>query len=78
MRADDGRLRRPAWDVLELIETSRMRIPGELDDAQDVLDARDSMLQDAKTHADSMVSPATTSRRSRYSTTPAPRLTDPV
>ncbi len=52
-------------------------IPGELDDAQDVLDARDSMLQDAKTHADSMVSSATTEAES-IPTTPAPRLTDPV
>src|SRR5262249_61719081 len=50
----------PRGDVLELIDDIKDAIPGELDDAQDVLDARDSMLHDAKAHAESMVSSATT------------------
>ena len=49
----------PRGDVLELIDDIKDAIPGELDDAQDVLDARDAMLHDAKSHADSMVSSAT-------------------
>src|SRR5665213_480499 len=44
----------PRGDVLELIDDIKDAIPGELDDAQDVLDARDSMLSDAKSHAESM------------------------
>ncbi len=55
----------PRGDVLELLDDIKDAIPGELDDAQDVLDARDSMLQEAKAHADSMV----------CSTTPVRRLT---
>ena len=50
----------PRGDVLELIDDIKDAIPGELDDAQDVLDARDSLLHEAKAHADSMVSSATT------------------
>src|SRR4030081_2638330 len=46
----------PRGDVLELVDDIKDAIPGELADAQDVLDARDSMLGDAKSHADSMVS----------------------
>ena len=38
----------PRGDVLELVDDIKDAIPGELDDAQDVLDARDSMLHDAK------------------------------
>ena len=34
----------PRGDVLELIDDIKDAIPGELDDAQDVLDARDGML----------------------------------
>src|ERR1700733_502496 len=49
----------PRGDVLELIDDIKDAIPGELDDAQDVLDARDSMLHEAKTHADSVMSSAT-------------------
>lgn len=49
----------PRGDVLELIDDIRDAIPGELDDAQDVLDARDSVLNEAKEHAESMVSSAT-------------------
>ena len=41
----------PRGDVLELIDDIKDAIPGELDDAQDVLDARDSMLIEAKEHA---------------------------
>ena len=38
----------PRGDVLELIDDIKDAIPGELDDAQDVLDARDSLLREAK------------------------------
>jgi len=48
----------PRGDVLELIDDIKDAIPGELDDAQDVLDARDSLLHEAKAHADSVVSSA--------------------
>ncbi len=34
----------PRGDVLELVDDIKDAIPGELDDAQDVLDARDAML----------------------------------
>ena len=50
----------PRGDVLELIDDIKDAIPGELDDAQDVLDARDSLLHEAKAHADSVMSAATT------------------
>ena len=49
----------PRGDVLELIDDIKDAIPGELDDAQDVLDARDSLLSEAKEHSESMVSTAT-------------------
>src|SRR5258708_34211206 len=55
----------PRGAVLELIDDIKDAIPGELDDAQDVLDARDSMLHDAKSHAESMGSSATTGSESR-------------
>src|SRR6201988_513334 len=48
----------PRGDVLELIDDIKDAIPGELDDAQDVLDARDSLLREAKEHSDSMGSTA--------------------
>ena len=35
----------PRGDVLELLDDIKDAIPGELDDAQDVLDARDAMLR---------------------------------
>src|SRR6202000_3507725 len=54
----------PRGDVLELLDDIKDAIPGELDDAQDVLDARDSLLLEAKAHADSMVSSATTESES--------------
>ena len=38
----------PRGDVLELLDDIKDAIPGELDDAQDVLDARDGMLREAK------------------------------
>src|SRR5580658_3285700 len=64
----------PRGDVLELIDDIKDAIPGELDDAQDVLDARDSLLHEAKAHADSVVSSAIPSP-TRCSTTPARRPT---
>jgi cell division septum initiation protein DivIVA len=45
----------PRGDVLELVDDIKDAIPGELDDAQDVLDARDTLLNEAKEHADSTV-----------------------
>ena len=48
----------PRGDVLELIDDIKDAIPGELDDAQDVLDARDAMLREAREHADTTVSSA--------------------
>ena len=41
----------PRGDVLELIDDIKDAIPGELDDAQDVLDARDAMLREATARA---------------------------
>ena len=38
----------PRGDVLELIDDIKDAIPGELDDAQDVLDARDGLLREAR------------------------------
>ena len=37
----------PRGDVLELLDDVRDALPGEVDDAQDVLDHRDQMLADA-------------------------------
>ena len=48
----------PRGDVLELIDDIKDAIPGELDDAQDVLDARDQLLNEAKEHSGSMVATA--------------------
>ena len=48
----------PRGDVLELIDDIKDAIPGELDDAQDVLDARDTMLREAQEHAESTVANA--------------------
>ena len=52
----------PRGDVLELVDDIKDAIPGELDDAQDVLDARDSLLNEAKEHADSTVTGANADR----------------
>lgn len=45
----------PRGDVLELIDDIKDAIPGELDDAQDVLDARDSLLREAKEHHETVI-----------------------
>src|SRR3954464_10922651 len=42
----------PRGAVLVLNDEIKDAIPGELDDAQDVLDARDGMLREAKEHSD--------------------------
>ncbi len=65
----------PRGDVLELIDDIKDAIPGELDDAQDVLDARDSLLREAKEHAESIVSQRPPPRPTRWSTTPGRRPT---
>ena len=40
----------PRGDVLELLDDVRDALPGEVDDAQDVLDHRDQMIGDANCH----------------------------
>src|SRR3954447_19325556 len=42
----------PRGDVLELLDDVREALPGELDDAQDVLDRRDDIVSDAETEAE--------------------------
>jgi cell division septum initiation protein DivIVA len=42
----------PRGDVLELLDDVREAIPGELDDAQDVLDRRDELVDDATQEAE--------------------------
>ena len=41
----------PRGDVLELLDDVREALPGELDDAQDVLDHRDKLVEDAAEEA---------------------------
>ena len=53
----------PRGDVLELLDDVRDALPGEVDDAQDVLDHRDQMIGDAS--ASPRPSPSTTRRRRR-------------
>lgn len=50
----------PRGDVLELLDDIREAIPGELDDAQDVLDHRDQMVNDATEEAEKARSEAQT------------------
>src|SRR3954469_20066318 len=42
----------PRGDVLELLDDVREELPGELDDAQDVLDRRDEIVGDAEQEAE--------------------------
>ncbi|GGM06540.1 DivIVA domain-containing protein [Nakamurella endophytica] len=49
----------PRGDVLELLDDVRDALPGELDDAQDVLDHRDEMVDTAKATAERTVADAT-------------------
>src|SRR3954447_1137382 len=42
----------PRGDVLELLDDIREALPGELDDAQDVLDRRDELVDDATQEAE--------------------------
>ncbi|MBC8093967.1 MAG: DivIVA domain-containing protein, partial [Pseudonocardia sp.] len=42
----------PRGDVLELLDDVREALPGELDDAQDVLDRRDDIVGDAEREAE--------------------------
>ena len=42
----------PRGDVLELLDDVREALPGELDDAQDVLDRRDELVDDAAQEAE--------------------------
>ncbi|MBJ7287476.1 MULTISPECIES: DivIVA domain-containing protein [Williamsia] len=49
----------PRGDVLELLDDVKDSIPAELDDAQDVLDQRDKLVGDARDHAESAITEAT-------------------
>lgn len=42
----------PRGDVLELLDDVREAIPGEMDDAQDVLDRRDEVVSEAEREAE--------------------------
>src|ERR1700758_4047873 len=64
----------PRGDVLELVDDIKDAIPAELDDAQDVLDARDSMLRTPRRTPNPWC-PRRPPRLSRCSTTPARRPT---
>ena len=48
----------PRGDVLELLDDVRDASPGELDDAQDVLDHRDKLVGDARQSSEQMVTTA--------------------
>ena len=48
----------PRGDVLELLDDIKDSIPGELDDAQDVLDERDALVGNAREHADTVIAKA--------------------
>jgi cell division septum initiation protein DivIVA len=48
----------PRGDVLDLLDDIRDAVPGEMDDAQDVLDHRDQMLEEARVSAEKTVSGA--------------------
>nr|WP_240188262.1 DivIVA domain-containing protein [Nakamurella flavida] len=50
----------PRGDVLELLDDVREALPGEVDDAQDVLDHRDAMIADARSSAETTVADART------------------
>ena len=54
----------PRGDVLELLDDVRDAIPGELDDAQDVLDHRDKLVGDARASAAKTLSDADSDARS--------------
>ncbi len=51
----------PRGDLLDLLDDVRDALPGEVDDAQDVLDHRDQMLNEARASADKTLG----TRRSR-------------
>lgn len=52
----------PRQEVLEILDEMRNAIPIEMDDAQDVLDHKDSIIVDAQQEADAMVSEAQAER----------------
>lgn len=53
----------PRGDVLDLLDDVREAFPGELDDAQDVLDHRDKLVADARETAETTVSTAAAQAR---------------
>lgn len=57
----------PRGDVLELLDDIKDAIPGELDDAQDVLDERDSLIVSAREHAENSVAKANADSESMVS-----------
>lgn len=52
----------PRREVLDILDEMRNAIPIEMDDAQDVLDHRDTIINDAHTHADGMIRDAEAER----------------
>lgn len=48
----------PRGDVLDLLDDVRDALPGEMDDAQDVLDHRDQMIEEARVSAETTVGDA--------------------
>lgn len=48
----------PRGDVLELLDDIRDAFPADLDDAQDVLDQKDRLISEARTHYDTTVAQA--------------------
>lgn len=48
----------PRADVLELLDDLKEAFPVELDDAQDVLDERDTLVDNAREHSDKLISTA--------------------
>lgn len=48
----------PRREVLDILDEMRNAIPIEMDDAQDVLDHKDGIIADAKSHADTLVGDA--------------------
>lgn len=57
----------PRGDVLELLDDIKDAIPGDLDDAQDVLDQKDGLLGSAREHAESTVAKANSEAESMVS-----------
>src|SRR3712207_4519033 len=64
----------PRGDVLELLDDVREALPGELDDAQDVLDRRDEIVAEAEQEAEHTRGGATADAEGDQSSAVAQRL----